>query len=519
MKMQYPSYRPHGYEGRMDSYLPRIVRDLRQFLLEAQRLVLQDHLRLRQGGLEDLAGILVDFAADVHSGIGIWDAYERYNADLFGTPLPLTADDAFRESQGGICRERVHHLLWVVCQRLSSDATLSPRDEDLEGLADATYRLLKDKFAAVPQDSGIKAFLATPNTYGWDVKRKLVWLGTQSYVFRLFFRQYLMENSGGKEDIGHTDDFICQQCTAWSGLGAIDILAGALDISDDDRKDLRSWYERHVAPYLILSAKTDLLKARNTINDQEYSIRINMKNHPFTAGLLVIGSLTPWRGEWYWSGTQRPIKDPPESLLVDLKNTMIRRNSALVYRYDKERRQKAIERTAALHTEALAFYGKDLMVYPDGLSMAADWQRELRQNWARQPPEAVQEIVEKHGLKNNRPDISIPQDLLDSKDGLGVFLNPDSGKEIMRGFNCVLSGLRRKGVGLTESEEQAIRAFVCSDTISPRYVRRMVEEFGDQSIRTSFRLGETTASYWLDYLLRRYKGSFFRRCYPSLSIV
>lgn len=503
----------------MDSHLPRMVRDLHRFLFDAQRLVSQKCLRLSDEGLEDLAGILVDFAADVHGGTGIWAAYERYNVDLFGMPLPLTTDDVFPESWGGIHRERVHHLLWIVYQRLSSAAVLSPRDEDMQRLADATCRFLKDRFASIPQDSGIQAFLTTPNTYGWDVKRKLVWLGTKSYMFRLFFRQYMLEECGGKEDISHTDDFICQRCTLWSGLGAIDILAGVLDISDDDRKDLRRWYERHVAPYMILSAKTDVVKARNTINGQEYLIRINMKNHPFVAGLLVIGSLTPWRGEWYWSGTQRPIKNPPQSLLVDLKNTMIRRSSGLVYRYDKEREQKAIERMAAIHAEALAFYGKDLIVYPDGLSMAADWQRELHQNWARQPPEAVKETVPKHGLKNNRPDISIPPDLLESKDGLGVFLNPDSGKEIMEQFNSIMSGFRRKGVGLTEDEEHAIRAFVCSDAISPRFIQRMVREFGDESIKPAFRLGKISASYWLDYLLRRHKGSFYRKCYPAISIV
>jgi len=517
MKMQYPAYRPQGYQGRMDSHLPQMVRDLHRFLSDVQRSVSQKCLRFRDEELDDLAGILVDFAADVHGGTGIWGSYERYNVDLFGTPLPLTADDNLPESLGGIHQERVRHFLWVAYQKLSNAAVLSPRNEDLQRLADATSSFLHDKFATLPQDSGIKAFLATPNTYGWDVKRKLVWLGTKSYMFRLFFRQYLLQECGGKEDITHTDDFICQQCTEWSGLGAVDILAGVLDISDDDRKTLRSWYERHVAPYLILSAKTDVVKARNTINDQEYVIRINMKNHPFVAGLLVIGSLTPWRGEWYWSGTQRPIKDPPQSLLADLKNTMIRRSSGLVYRYDRERRQKAIERMAALHAEALAFYGKDLIVYPDGLSMAADWQRELHQNWARQPPEAVREIVEKHGLKHSRPDIAIPKGLLESKNGVGVFLNPD-GREIMELFNSVVSGLRRNGVGLTEDEEQAIRAFLRSRDISPRFVRRMVRDSGEESIKASFRLGETSASCWLDYLLRRHKGSFFRRCHPPLSI-
>jgi len=519
MEMRYLTYRPQGYQGRMDSHLPQMVGDLHRLLSNVQRSVSQDCLRLNDEGIEDLVGILVDFAADVYSDVGMWRSYERYNIDLFGTPLPLTADCDSAEPLSGIHLKRIRHLLWVLYQRLSNAPVLSPRDEDIQRLADAIHSFLNDKFASLPRDSGVKAFLTTPNDYGWDVKKKLVWLGTKSYMFRVFFRQYMLEQGGGKQDIGHTDDFICQECTGWSGLGVIDILAGILDISDDDRKDLRSWYERHAAPYMILSAKTDLVKARNTINDQEYLIRINMKNHPFVAGLLVIGSLTPWRGEWYWSGEQRFIENPLQSLLVDLKNTMIRRSSNLVYRYDKEYEQKAIERMAAIHAEALAFYGKDLILYPDGLSMAADWQRELRQNWACQPHEVVKETIKKHGLKNNRPDISIPKDLLESRDGLGVFLNPDCGKEIMEGFNCVVSGFRRKGVGLTEDEECAIGAFVRSDTISPRFVQRMVEEFGEESIKSSFRLRDTNANYWLDYLLRCHKGSFFRKCYPAISIV
>lgn len=102
---------------------------------------------------------------------------------------------------------------------------------------------------------GDKLAVTPPNDYGWDVKRKLVWLGSRSYMFRALFRRYMLERCDGQSDIGHTDDFICQECTRWSGLGVIDILAGVLDIDDNDRKDLRSWYERHAAPYMILSAR------------------------------------------------------------------------------------------------------------------------------------------------------------------------------------------------------------------------------------------------------------------------
>ena len=515
--MRYLTYKPQEYQGSIDPHLPQMVKQLHQLLSKTQKSISKGYLHLKNEAIHELAGILIDFAADIHCSIGIWKCYERYNTKFFGTPLPL-ANYNFVRPLNDIHLDRVCHLLWVLYQELS-DAVPSPWDENIQYLAKTVQSFLNDKYASLPQDSGVKAFLETPNDYGWDIKRKLVWLGSKSYLFRMFFHQYMLEECDGKSQIGHMDDFVCQQCTPWSGLGVIDILAGVLYIDDDDRKDLRSWYERHAAPYMILSSNTKVVKVLNTINNQEYLVRLNMKNHPFVPGLLVIGSLTPWRGEWYWSGEQRFIENPSQSLLDELKNIMVRRSPALVYRYDKECEKKAVELMAELHSSALAFYGNDLMVYPDGLSMATDWQREFRHNWASKPPEVVKEVVKKHGLKNNRPNISIPEDLLESKDGLGVFLNPDCGKEIMMQFDHVVSGFRRRGIGLTQAEEDAIRTFVYSDTISPMFVRRMVDEFGDESIKFSFRLEDTNESYWLDYLLRCHKGSFFRKRYPAVSIV
>lgn len=515
--MRYLTYKPEGYQGSIDSYLPKMVKELYHLLSQTQKSISKDCLHLENQEIQELAGILVDFAADIHCDIGIWKCYERYNTKFFGTPLPLANHD-FVKPLNDIHLHRLCHLLWVLYQDFS-DAVLSPLDEDIRGLAKTVQGFLNDKYALLPQDCGVKVFLETANDYGWDIKRKLVWLGSKSYLFRMFFHQYMLEECDGKSQIGHTDDFICQQCTSWSGLGVIDILADVLYIDDSDRKDLRSWYERHAAPYKVLSANSKVLKVLNTINNQEYLVRLNMKNHPFVPGLLVIGSLTPWRGEWYWSGEQRTIENPSQGLIDDLKNNMIRRSPAIIYRYDKEYEQKAIKQMAELHSSALAFYGRDLIIYPDGLSMAADWQKEFRHNWASKSPEVVKEVVEKHGLKNNRPDISIPEYLLESKDGLGVFLNPDCGKEIMLQFDCVASGFRRRGIGLTKAEEDAIRAFIYSNAVSPRFIRRMVDEFGDESIKSSFRLKDTNESYWLDYLMRCYKGSFFRKHYPAVSIV
>ena len=151
--------------------------------------------------------------------------------------------------------------------------------------------------------------------------------------------------------------------------------------------------------------------------------------------------------------------------------------------------------------------------------MAADWQKEFRAQWDSRPQDLLPEVIEKHGLKKGRPEVQIPEDLLGHKDGLGVFLNPDEGKEIMTHFASLIAGLKKKGEGLTVDEEMTIRGFFESPAVSPKFVRRVLEEYGDESVRAVFLLKGDLPGYWLDYLLRSRKGHFYRKRYPTLAVV
>ncbi len=517
--MSHAAYRPKGIQGQGDSHLPQIVQKLRRMLVRAQRDFAFDSLRLDDDGLGELAGVLVEFAEDLHNDIGIWAAYERYNVDYFGTTLPLTSHASGDGAVLGIHPERLRHLLWVLYQALIDGLILSPTHKDLRLVVDASSAFLLDAFESVPRDSGVQSFLQTPNQYGWEVKRKLIWLGTQSYMFRTFFKKYMDDQDQDGGSIGPTDDFICQECTRWSGLGAIDILAGILDISDDERKDLRSWYERHVAFYKLLSVNDQVLQALNVVSDENYRIRIDMDAHPFEPGQLVFGSLVPWRGEWYWSGEQKLWGDASEVNVDDIKQTMKRKNSRILCRYWREYEVLVRQRASDLHDATMAYYGKDLILYSDGLSMAADWQKEFRCQWESKDQQQVKEVIEKHELKHGRPEMAIPADLLEHKNGLGVFINPDEGKEIMQEFASIIAGLRRKGEGLTEDEECCLRGFFEADAISPKFVGRVLDEYGSESVMTAFLLRGDQPSYWLDYLLRSHKGRFYRKRYPSLSVI
>jgi hypothetical protein len=65
-------------------------------------------------------------------------------------------------------------------------------------------------FRQQPKDSGVARFLRAPNGRGWDLKRKLVWAGQHSYLFRHQCAHYLEESGTGTTDINVIDDFICQ---------------------------------------------------------------------------------------------------------------------------------------------------------------------------------------------------------------------------------------------------------------------------------------------------------------------
>ncbi|MCY2990626.1 MAG: DUF3843 family protein, partial [Planctomycetota bacterium] len=199
--MAYAVHRPQGFRGKGDSHLPEFVRQLRGRLADVQRDFTYATLRLRPKSLGELAGILVDFAEDLHNNAGIWAAYERYNGEFFGTALPLTSDHTNPGTD--FHPDRFRHLLWVLYPVLIDGLVLSPTHQDLQRVAEASSQFLSDAFSDIPEDSGVAVFLGTPGVHGWDVKRKLIWLGTHSYMFRLPFARYMAAQSSGRTDIGH----------------------------------------------------------------------------------------------------------------------------------------------------------------------------------------------------------------------------------------------------------------------------------------------------------------------------
>jgi hypothetical protein len=516
--MAFHHHRPNRHLGRSERPLIKLTKELTGFLYKVQRSLTYDtlHLPSRQRGT--LAHILVEFAEDLYQDIGIWRSLEQYNLDFFGTPLPCVLQPDEEMDSDPVNPDRVQFLLWNLYGELEPDLILTPNHQDLERLALLITPFLIERFKRLEYESGVKAFLSTPDQYGWEVKRKLVWLGQHSYLFRLTCANYVQDH-GGKYDVPTLDDFICQENTSWSGLGVIDILASTLDITESQRRDLRSWYERHAGYFRVVSIHEPHMEVVNILNDQSYTVRVDENASVFEAYQIMFGSLVPWDGEWYWSGMQQGFETVPEDVIDQLKQEFPLKAPQVVYRYRDDLAERARELVREQYQEFVDYYEKELVIYADGAAMATDMQTFLTHHNASKPKEAVAEVLEKHHLTDISPQMSFPPDLLEATDGIGVYCNPDEGQEMMMSFDDVLSGFQKQGRDLSEDESEMVRQFLYSDAISPQFVRKLVQEHGDASIASSFMIPRECDQHYLEYLFRRYKGHFYRKRYPSITLV
>jgi hypothetical protein len=516
------SNRPPGHDGKRERDLSHVAKDLGQAIIRAYGSLNHNTLCLSGSKLEELSNVLVEFAEDIHNEIGIWKSLERYNREFFGTPLPFVLQSNEDVGSETINKNRIQHLLWILYSELTPELLLSPTHLDLKKLAVVIAKFLEKRFKDIPRGSSVKEFLAQPNQFGWEVKKKLIWLGTHSYLFRNSFKNYVQDH-GGKTEIPVVDDFVSEYVTDWSGLGVPDILAAILDISEEQRSTLRSWYERHNAYYRILVADGQKSQVMNLINGKVYAVRHYDAKDPFKVGEVVLGFLVSWDGEWYWSGSQyiygNTERELTEEDIQKLKEIFHKERPLAAYIYRPEFAEKARQAVSHQSNEFIKYHGSDLVIYPNGISMAADRQKEIRLQWESKGKEVIERGIREHKLKGSIADMSYPHDLLESENGVGIYFNPDEGEEIMTGFHNIISGFKKKGIDLKKVEEEGIMSFIKSNSISPKFVRRLIQEYGYESIESAFLIRNEHNESHIDYLLRRFKGAYYRNRYPRITLI
>ncbi len=465
-----------------------------------------------------LAEILTEFVYDLQNGIGLWTAIELYNREFYGTPLPFIVPKHKKMNAPLINSYRLNYVLWHQYEHLKPDVLISPTHKGLQALAQHLTLFINQHIHLKIRKSSIKAFLESDSEYGWDVKKKLIWLGKNSFLFRDHYKKYVDENADD-ESIHITDDFICQATTRWSGLGVIDILARILDIDASQQTELKSWYERHLSVYKLLRVTNDVQIVENVVTRERYTIRTNHIISGMETGAFIYGSLVPWKNEWYWSGAQHILghnlyADYVKELVSDLK-----KRSAIVYRYAKDLLQHAEEHNQKHYSEFVDYFGDDLIAFPDGYKMAAALQDLSKQQFSQLSQQEQTDMQRKHGLQNPWGYSNFPHDLLENDAGVGLFFDKSQGIEMMTFFDEVQNGLDKRGVGLNDDELEALRDFITSPTISPAFVKKVATGQKVRSIKEAFLLRHADDDLVLNFLFRKYKGYYFRNYYPNLGII
>ena len=259
----------------------------------------------------------------------------------------------------------------------------------------------------------------------------------------------------------------------------------------------------------------ETMEVVNLVNEQTYRVRVEMENCPFTVDQMIWGSLLPWRGEWYWSGAQRPLKAGANDAGMIRKN-FLEKSSRIAYRYCPDLAQKARDTTREMHANFLKAYGSDLAIFSDGFSLAAAEQKRMDQEFAAKAGEDLATMMKKHKLSRPGPSMTFDQEFLEHRDGVGVFFNPDEGVEYLANFNSLLACFRKKEEALTEDEREMIFDLMWDPAVSTAFLRRLVLEHGAKSIGKAYLIANFQESD-LEYLLRRFKGAYFRTRYPCIS--
>ncbi len=515
--------RPPGAAAAEIELLGGIARRWRAELARVLMEIDAEALALDAAQLADLALAMTELAEDQQSDGGLWHALEVGNRALFGTPLPLVWRSGDPELAPFDPR-RFRFYLYSVWRLFKPDLTVAPTHCGFVAVANRAAAFFAEAFAGDSSAPSVAAFLGTANTRGWEVKRKLIWLGTRSFLFRFFHAAYLVRNSPAEDNlIGATDDFLCQECTAWSGFGVLDLLAAALDLPEADRTVLRGWHERHAAFYRVdklhaHGAEIETMTVVNLINDQPYRVRLEIPRGqcPFASGQMVFGSLVPWRGEWYWSGGQQGFPQVPADVSA-VKRSMIEKSSRIVYRYRADLAERARQAVAEHHKAFVKFHGSNLVVFPDGLTAAAAAQRQLREQIEARMGAELPEFLAKQGLDRTGPKFSWPAKLIACRRGVALFYHEGEGLEIMADFDVLRAALSRPGAPLSDEQAEVLRAFVESAEISPAFVQRVLREHGSAGLATWYFL-PTGSNTEVEYLLRRFKGAYYRRRYPNISL-
>ncbi len=511
--------RPSDYSGEGDKYLMPLIEGLAKILPDIESNYATDLFKIKRKRRKAFACIIIEFAEDLYNDIGLWKSIEYHNQKLFNTPLPIFVKDE-SEIEELFDKNRIKFLIYNISKYFIYTSFFSPFDKDFDFLAESISKYLREKFINVPKESGLKLFLSKRSDKYYQLKSKLLWIATNSYLFKLCFHSKLKDEDEDSKNIMFLDSFICEEHSIWSGLTAPEILSKAILLPLKIQNDIIKWSERLFSIYRILSYRKPFLEILNIFNKTKYQVKFELTNCPFEKDMLIFGGIIPFNNYWYWSGTQQNLgyyDKVGKETIQKLKEDFIKSCPNWTYRTYNELLNKAIKSLENMHSHFYRIYGSDFAILDTADEIKEVFLNINKLRYEELSDEMKEEYKDKFNFDKIKQFSEIPDSVVETYKGIGIFFNQKEGLEMMLDFYNILNGLKKQGENLTIEESHSVRNFICSDVISPTFVKYFTKDYGVKSIQRSFFLNPEDDN--LEFLLHKFKGRLYKNRYPNITLV
>lgn len=520
----YKNFRPVDYKNERlephEIFYIELIEAIADLYLKRQKKFEHQTLKLKSDEAMELAWRIAGYLEDVVNQIGILKALTTKNREIFGTPIPLFVKDPEHFSPDTINKQAVTYLVWDFLTEVREDLILSPTHIDLQTIAGEIYGYLKKQVKNVPRGSKLKDFVTlSGNKNGGFVKRRLVWLGLASYLFRFSANNYLV---GKEKRVAIVEDFLMQKATKLSGFTPLDVFVEMVDLDEESKKELQKWEEPYMALYYVENETGDYWTVKNLINKKDYKVwkdyGASKIADPIKKGIFCLGGIVPWQKEWRWSGEQAIYPSLDSKSIAEIINTFKNEYPHMIYRYCEELRNKAFEYEKDEYNFFISYFKTNPVTFNSGYTMRDHLQQYYQAFNKLKLKKIPKKRKKKYNLEDGVPPLDLPEPLLECSD-TAVFYVAGKGMNFLTGFREFLKALDKKGQDLTKDDEEAIYGYVTDPAISYQLFHHLKKDYSFESVRCAFRIKEWNEERDLEFLLRRYKGKQYKEKFPDIKLV
>ncbi len=487
-----------------------------------------EELSLSDEENKNLACFITGYFEDVISGPGLWKAFITQVSELYGTYLPFFDPDPDEYYPDEINPEDIHFLIWYYLSMVYDDTSISPSIYEWSDHSEGIFEILEREYEVAPENFNLKQLynISPDEDHFFIIRDKLQWIMLDSWMHHFLGEEFReMTNEMFSEDeeepmpeetramylYDTADTFVLSKYTPLLARQGKEWLAYALGKDHPLFESLLGMGEKKSGFYLYMGTDGDDLLFEHIATGKQ--LNVTHRSVEFPAGTepgksVSFAGFVKWRGEWWFSGAQlgwgsdadliRKEKESGKSKMLFGKDPAVQREEhrqlyPSFLKFNNGQPLVFVESEEAANSfirDFLAYHNKSIKRYA----------RKRRKH--REPPE--QDVLP--GSPYN--DTDRDPDLVQDEDIPGmIFCDPDSGIELVFGFNDLIPDIRNRWYEeeVEEGNGDEVMMMLESPHISGKWMHYMVAHYDFPGLEFPGLSGRELLMDNLDFMLRFWK--------------